>query len=114
MACWTNWRHVAEHGVWYSDVLDWDGPACYELAVAGPHGGNLRIVYVGETISERKRVAAYARSGSHLSKIIAAHLRDGWHLWYRARAARSKAHAVEMQDSLLLQYDYDWNLKLNS
>ncbi len=114
MARWTDWRYIAAHGVWYSDALDWDGPACYELAIAGRRGGNLRIVYVGETTNEYKRVATYARSGSHLSKIIRDHLRDGWHLWYRARAAKSKAHAVEMQDNLLLRYDYDWNLKRNT
>ena len=114
MARWTDWRHIAEHGIWFSEALDWDGPACYELAIAGPRGGDRHIVYVGETTNERKRLAAYARSDSHLSAIIRKHLRDGWHLWYRARAAESKAHAVEMQDNLLHRYDYDWNLKLNT
>ena len=75
---WTAWRRIAEHGHWYDDALDWDGPACYELAVAGPRGGNLHIVYVGETQNEKKRVANYARTGSHLSTIIHDHLRDSW------------------------------------
>ena len=114
MARWTRWRHIAEHGHWHDDELDWDGPACYELAVAGPRGGDLRIVYVGETLNEKKRVANYARSGSHLAKIIQDHLRDGWHLYYRARAADSKASAVQMQNNLLLKYNYDWNISLNT
>ncbi len=113
MARWTGWRRIAEKGFWYDEELDWDGPACYELAIAGPRGGNRRVVYVGETQSESKRVASYARSGSHLSAVIHEHLRDGWHLLYRARIAASKEEAVRMQDNLLWRYDYDWNLVLN-
>ena len=33
MARWTDWRKIADHSKWYSDRLDWDGPACYELAI---------------------------------------------------------------------------------
>jgi hypothetical protein len=95
-------------------VLDWDGPACYELAIGGPRGGRLRIVYVGETSNEKHRVAAYAQHGSHLSQIIHQHLRDGWHLFYRARATRSKRAAVEVQNNLLDQWDYGWNILLNT
>ena len=111
---WTQWRKIADKHEWYSEELDWDGPACYELSIAGPRGGDRKIVYVGETINEKKRMAAYAQHGSHLSEIIAWHLKDGWHLFYRAQAAESKAHAVEKQNSLLLQYDYDWNTQLNT
>jgi len=35
---------------WFDDKMDWDGPACYELAIAGHRGGDRRQVYVGETI----------------------------------------------------------------
>ena len=114
MARWTRWRKIADRYGWYAELLDWDGPACYELAIAGPRGGNLQIVYVGETSNEKKRVAAYAQHGSHLSEIIHWHLARKWHLYYRARAARSKDEAVWMQDNLLSHWDYDWNLKLNS
>ena len=105
---------IADRNEWFDDSLDWDGPACYELAIAGTQGGDLRIVYVGETVNERKRVAAYARSGSHLAELIDWHLRQGWALWYRAQAQESKEAAKVMQDNLLEQFDYDWNEKLNT
>jgi len=114
MARWTSWRKIADSRSWYSESLDWDGPACYELAIAGPRYGKLRIVYVGETSNERRRVVAYAQHGSHLSEIIHSHLRQGWCLYYRARIANTKKHAVEMENNLLREYDYDWNLRLNS
>ena len=114
MARWTNWRKIADRSYWYAETLDWDGPACYELALAGTRGGALRVVYVGETVNEMKRLLAYAKHGSHLSKIIDAHLVNGWHLHYRARAADTKEAAVKTQDWLLARYDYDWNIKLNT
>ena len=113
MSTWTQWRKVADRNHWYDDALDWDGPACYELAIGGPRGGNLRIVYVGETISESRRVIAYASYGSHLSKIIEWHLKQGWHLHYRAQTKNSKREAVRMQNNLLAELDYDWNIQLN-
>jgi hypothetical protein len=111
---WTSWRLIATDQEWFDEVLDHDGPACYELAIAGPRGGNLKPVYVGETINERRRVAAYARDGSHLARIVNRHLRDGWCLWYHAQAMKSKAAAVAMQDRLLVRFDYDWNIRLNT
>lgn len=111
---WTGWRKIATHDHWFAEALDWDGAACYELSIAGVRGGNRKIVYVGETINEKKRLTAYAQYGSHLSEIIQQHLSDGWHLYYRARAAKDKKHAVEMQNALLAKFDYDWNIILNS
>lgn len=111
---WTKWRKIADRKKWYGDELDWDGPACYELSMAGPRGGDLRPVYVGETANERKRVIAYASHGSHLSEIIKSHLRQRWTLWYRATAMRTKADAVAMQNRLLGRFDYDWNILLNT
>jgi hypothetical protein len=70
---WTEFRKIAESSTWYDDEFDWEGPACYELAIAGPRGGGLRPVYVGETKNEKKRIAAYASHGSHLSDIIDNH-----------------------------------------
>jgi GIY-YIG catalytic domain-containing protein len=113
MARWTNWRKIATRRDWFDDELDWDGPACYELALAGPRRGGLLIVYVGETLNEKRRVATYARHGSHLSEIINNHLRGGWYLYYRACAVSSKSAAVAMQNNLLAQWEYDWNIQLN-
>ena len=110
---WTEWRRIATDREWSDDLCDWDGPACYELAVGGPRGGDLRIVYVGETCNERRRISSYARSGSHLAGIIDEHLREGWCLYYRAQSRDKKADARRMQDSLLARYEYDWNILLN-
>jgi len=111
---WTNWRLIADKRTWYSDELDWEGPACYELALAGPRGGDLREVYVGETKNEKKGLAAYAKHGSHLSKIIDADLRRGWTLWYHATALDTKEDAVAMQNRMLKRWRYDWNIQLNA
>lgn len=113
MSTWTQWRKIADRNSWFDDTLDWDGPACYELAIGGPRGGNLKIVYVGETINESKRVIAYASHGSHLADTIRWHLNRGWHLFYRAQTKNSKQEAVRMQNNLLTEFDYDWNILLN-
>lgn len=109
MGQWTVLRKIADKDYWYTEILDYDGPACYELAIAGPRGGSPRIVYVGETGNERNRLTCYARHGSHLSSIIDAHLANGWHLYYRAQALASKEAAKRMQDNLLARHRYDWN-----
>jgi hypothetical protein len=109
MGAWTPWRKIADRLNWYSGDLDWDGPACYELAIGGRRGGNLAIVYVGETGNEGTRISGYASHGSHLSRIIDVHLRGGWSLFYRAQIKDSKGVAKRMQDTLLQTFDYPWN-----
>lgn len=75
---WTNWRKIADKDIWYGYNLDWNGPACYEeLAIAGSRGGNLKIIYVGETNNEKNRISTHARSGSHLAEIINTYLEAG-------------------------------------
>jgi hypothetical protein len=111
---WTKWRKIADQHTWYSETLDWKGPACYELSIAGMRGGNRIIVYVGETSNERNRISKYARNGSHLSEIIHQHLADGWCLFYRGQVSLTKEAAVKKQNSLLTKYDYDWNIALNT
>ena len=111
---WTVFRLLADKKHWYDEILDWDGPACYELAIAGPRGGNLRIVYIGETSNEKKRMASYARSGSHLANEIDWHLKEGWYLWYRACGCNSKKEAIAMEESMLKKFKYDWNIKFNT
>ena len=113
MAAWTNWRKVSDRKYWYGDDLDWNGPACYELAITGPRGGGLRIVYVGETRNEKMRLIAYASYGSHLSEVINWHLNQGWNLYYRAQLKKSKETAVRAQNRLLHKFEYGWNISLN-
>jgi len=109
MGRWTGLIKIADKNYWYTDVLDYEGAACYELAVAGPRGGSPRIVYVGETGNERSRLTCYARHGSHLSSIIDSYLAGGWSLYYRAQALASKEAAKQMQDNLLARHSYAWN-----
>jgi hypothetical protein len=113
MSRWTHWRRIADRREWFGESLDWDGPACYELGIGGPRRGDFRIVYVGETVNEQRRVIAYASHGSHLSDIIAWHLARGWHLFYRAQLKRSKRAAVRLQNNLLARFAYDWNKQRN-
>ncbi len=113
MGQWTKPRLIASRSGWSSLCLDHDGPACYELGTGGPRGGAIQWHYVGETANERQRISCYARSGSHLSHVITWHLKEGWYLYYRAKACTSKALARTMQDNLLSRFRYDWNQKLN-
>jgi len=107
---WTKWRKLAEGNKWYGDIFDWDGPACYELALAGPRAGDLEIMYVGETDNEKRRMSQYGAYGSHIRKEINRALRDGWILWYRAQTFDIKKNAKAFQKGLLKKYDYPWNI----
>lgn len=110
---WTKWRKIADKNYWYDEDFDYEGPACYELAIGGPRGGNIDIKYAGETKNERSRISAYASHGSHLSEIIDWHLKKGYVLYYRAQSKKSKAAAKIMQNNLLEEYNYDWNIQHN-
>jgi len=110
MGRWTDLRKISDRYCWYDEYFDYDGPACYELAIAGPRSGSPRIVYVGETENERARLSCYARHGSHLSQIIDWHLREGWLLYCRAYAVSSKEAARRMQDVRLSRFFYPWNV----
>jgi len=70
-------------------------------------------VYVGETQNERARMTCYGRDGSHLSKIIRQHLRNGWHLYHRERATPTKKAAITLQNRLLSRFRYDRNIQLH-
>ena len=51
---WAAWRLLAEKKTWYDDTFDHEGPACYELSIAGPRGGDRNTVYVGHTGNEKR------------------------------------------------------------
>ncbi len=110
---WTSPGLLAFKTEWFDATLDHDGPACYEIGTGGPRGGGIEWHYVGETNNEKSRMTRYGRDGSHLSKRIDRHLKDGWHIWYHACACKTKADAKRMQDSLLAKWEYDWNFVSN-
>ncbi len=109
MSRWTNLIKIADENFWYPQELYYNGPACYELVVAGARKGNANIVYVGETQNEKCRITTHARRTSHLSEIIDWHLAKGWHLYYRSQALPTKEMAFEMQNRLLKTHIYPWN-----
>jgi hypothetical protein len=109
MGRWTKPRKIADKNFWYSEEFDYEGPACYELIIAGPRRGKAQIVYVGETGNEKTRISGYARHGSHLSEIIDLYLEKGWCLYYRSQALPSKESAINMQNRLLKTHSYPWN-----
>jgi len=113
VGCWTRWRLLARGREWFDHLLDYDGPSCYELGTGGPRGGGIQQHYIGETMNEQARMTRYARSGSHLAKIIEWHLKQGWCLYYRGYQVSSKAEAVAMERSMLKRFRYDWNERLN-
>jgi hypothetical protein len=107
---WTEPRIIAYRNHWCDLHFDYDGPCCYELGTGGVRRGRIEWHYVGETINERRRMIQYASYGSHLAEIIRWHLRQGWCLYYRSYGVDSKQAAVAMQNRLLRQYKYDWNV----
>jgi GIY-YIG domain-containing protein len=109
----TNWRKFADRRHWYAESFDYDGPACYELGLGGPRGGNIQPIYVGETANERNRITSYASHGSHIKDEIDKSLRAGYALYYRAQALTSKRAAKQMQNNMLEFFDYDWNIHYN-
>ncbi len=110
---WTSWRLLAERGDWFDEYFDYDGAACYQLSIAGPRGGDRRVVYCGHTGNEEQRMRRYGRDGSHWAQIIQSHLRRGWSLYYRAWCCHSKKAADAMERRLLAKYRFPWNVVLN-
>jgi hypothetical protein len=112
MGRWTGWKKLAEYKHWYIDELPGSEPGCYELAVGGPRGGNLQILYVDESGNLRQRLATYGRSGSHLKRLIDDYLSRGKTLFFRTQRKTCKDEAVKMQDRQLRQYKYGWNTRI--
>jgi excinuclease UvrABC nuclease subunit len=111
---WTDWLEVADVSEYNSDnIPEWEGPACYELGVGKPRGRSIEIMYVGETNCLRKRIASYARDGSHLEYYIDDELNSGKILHYRFQRKASKEDATILQNNLLEKYDYPWNYQRN-
>ena len=107
---WSGWRVLATCTKEYSRDIPYDGPACYELAI-GTTPSNRRIVYVGETGNLRRRLAAYARWGSHLCGSIDGYLAGPAKLYYRYYRTPTKCEARIKEARLLLAYPdaYVWN-----
>lgn len=114
MGKWSEWKKIAKYDEYYIEDITYDGPSCYELGVRQWLIEEIESVYVGETKNEKNRITRYVTSTSHLEKIIEEHLNDGYALYYRSQAKRTKSEAKKMQDNLLSTYEYEWNIQLNS
>jgi hypothetical protein len=107
---WTDWRKIAEG----SDrraaaAVGHDGAATYELGLRRSTGGDMTIVYVGETENERTRIVDYVRGTTPLESLIADALQKGFALHYRATAHPTVTAAQAFRDALLMKYGYSWN-----
>lgn len=111
MLPWTKWRRLG--GGRYSDVLVWDGAACYELGV-GRSAKRPRKKYVGQTVNLKRRMREYLRPTSHIYDFIWKDLMSGNHLYYRAFALPTKHQAEKKEREILDDYDYEWNRLNNS
>ena len=110
---WTiDWRLLAKKGERY-DVWDYEGPACYELSIAGPKGGGRKIPYIGHTSNTKERLTSHARGDTDLAEIIDSHLNDGWLLDFRVWVFDTKEEAQETERRLFERNNdpdkYGWN-----
>jgi hypothetical protein len=71
-------RLLAHRNEWHDTNPDHESSVCCEIGTGGPLGGNTDWHHVGETANKKKRMSHYGRRGSHLSKMIDYHLRQGW------------------------------------
>jgi hypothetical protein len=116
MGRWTSWKKLAVKGEWYS----WDEhigqAACYEFGLGGQRRcSSPDIVYVGETGNLAQRLGVHAsHAHDNLRKVIDSHLRRGFGLYFRAYYVSSRPVARRMQNNLLDEYEYDWNIQRNT
>ena len=79
------------------------------------------IVYVGSTCrgkpgALRRRILEYCTDGSHKEDLMNDALDRGYELWVRVKVAGShtaRESAEDMENELLDEYDYGWNVRNN-
>ena len=114
---WTHWNKLANQTEYYSDDIDYSGPAVYELGVLRRYGKSITPVYVGETRDLKRRMKDYATTGSHLKSYANKYWRMGYTVYFRFQYADSKEEAKKLQDELLKRHGlerYPWNNNFNN
>lgn len=95
----------------------------YEWAARLPGQHNNRVVYVGSTCrgkrgSLRDRILEYCRNGSHKKDLINDALERGYELWVRVKISAPRRNCREdaerMENELLAEYNYAWNIRNNA
>ena len=79
-----------------------------------------RVVYVGSTCplerpstKLKSRIIGYCTNGNHKTDLINNALSDGYELWVRYKRAEDVGEARDMENELLEEYDYAWNIRNN-
>lgn len=114
---WTYWKKLANKTDYYSNDIEYLGPAVYELGVRGKYKKIITPVYVGETNNLKTRMTTYATTGSHLRSYANKYWRMGYTVFFRFQYADSKKKAKKLQDELLKKYGlerYPWNNNFNN
>lgn len=101
---WTHWKRLANSEEWYPDVLDYDGPACYELGIRGKWKHYVIVTYAENTGNLSDRMYQYARNGSHLKKIVTKYWKYDYTLWFRYMRADSKQRAMALEKNRLKEF----------
>ena len=103
------------------DALDAVGNECgiYEWR-ATRDGQPDRVVYVGSTCPRegsspklKNRIIGYCTNGNHKTTLINDALQKGYKLEVRYKLAENVGEARDMENELLVMYNYAWNIRLN-
>ena len=94
----------------------------YEWRATEEYGANPSVVYLGSTCPPARgprpwrlenRIVAYTKRGNHKKELINYALTRGCELWVRFKPAPVETEAREMENELLRQYNYAWNVRNN-
>lgn len=93
----------------------------YEWRATGRHGATPIVVYLGSTCPRcpgrwqklQNRIVKYTTGGNHKAREINRALAKRYELWVRFKPAEDKEEAMKMENDLLDEYDYAWNIRRN-
>ena len=96
---WTIWRKLAEDDEYFE--VDYHRPACYQLAIGGSRGGNIRIKYVGYSNDLKERMRSYGNHGSNIAGEIDHAIEEGDSIFYRYKKCTTENQAWECEQRQL-------------
>ena len=94
----------------------------YEWRATKDGGTAPKVVYLGSTCPRgcgqwqkmASRIEKYTKDGNHKAELINDALSKGYELWVRFKPANGdEKEARRMENDLLNEYDYAWNIRLN-
>lgn len=106
-----DWILLADSDVYYRDYPP-QCPGVYVLGISKGRGPK-KIIYAGQSCdSLYHRIAAYATTGSHISRQLNDYFQDGYSLYYKYRVCISK-DPRDIEDYLLSQINFPCNSRHN-